>query len=290
MLRIGDFSKVAKVSVRMLRHYDQIGLLKPACIDETSGYRSYSIDQLPRLNRIMFLKDIGFSLHEIMDLVDDNISVEEMKAMLKKRQKELENEINLAQLNLKVVMYRLRIIENESEMPKYDVTVKRTEGYLAVTYREIVPNLLEMDTYCHNMYSKLYKELKRLNISAIGPEVCYYYHEEYCDTDLDMAVGVIIQGNIDEHEKINASEIALKRVEAQEQVASLIYSGPFDGMEFAIIELLKWIGANNWEIVGELTEVHLSGPAYVDGQVQEHNVVELQIPIRKQLFEGVSSV
>jgi len=103
MLRIGDFSKIGRVSIRMLRHYDQIGLLKPACVDSVSGYRSYSVDQLHRLNRIIFLKDIGFSLNEINELIDSNISVNEMKAMLRKRQKNLENEIAIAQLNLNTV-------------------------------------------------------------------------------------------------------------------------------------------------------------------------------------------
>jgi len=77
MLKIGDFSKIAKISIRMLRHYDQIGLLKPAYIDNLTSYRSYSIDQLPRLNRILFLKDIGFSLNEVMNLINEHISIDE---------------------------------------------------------------------------------------------------------------------------------------------------------------------------------------------------------------------
>jgi len=104
MLKIGDFSKIGKVSIRMLRHYDQIGILKPTCIDNNTGYRSYSIDQLPRLNRIIFLKNIGFSLTEVMELVDEQISIDEMKAMLVKRQKDLENEISMAQINLKQLL------------------------------------------------------------------------------------------------------------------------------------------------------------------------------------------
>jgi DNA-binding transcriptional MerR regulator len=116
MLRIGDFSKIAKVSVRMLRYYDQIGLLKPAYIDTNSGYRNYSVDQLSRLNRIIFLKDIGFSLNEVMELVDETISIEEMKGMLLKRKQQLEHEISMAQINLSTVMDRLSSIEKEREI------------------------------------------------------------------------------------------------------------------------------------------------------------------------------
>jgi effector-binding domain-containing protein len=132
------------------------------------------------------------------------------------------------------------------------------------------------------MYAKLYRELKRLGISATGPEVTFYYNEEYTETDLDMEVGIIIQGSSAEIEKIKSSEITYKKTTPKDKVASLIYSGPFDGMEIAVIELIKWIGTNNWEITGELTEIHHSGPSHIDGQTQKHNVVELQIPIKKE--------
>ena len=57
MFKIGDFSKLGQVSVRMLRHYDQLGLLKPGQIDKFTGYRYYAVEQLVRLNRILFFKD-----------------------------------------------------------------------------------------------------------------------------------------------------------------------------------------------------------------------------------------
>lgn len=282
MLRIGDFSKIARVSVRMLRHYDQIGLLKPANIDAVSGYRSYSVDQLPRLNRILFLKDLGFSLNEIVELIDDNISVEDMKTMLKKRQNDLENQISIAQLNLKTVMDRLRIIEDEHEIPKYDIAVKSTESFSAVTIRDIVPDMKEIGTYCHAMYVKLYNGLKLLKIPAVGPEITFYYHEEYCETDLDTEVGIVIQGSPLEVEKIQGSELTYRKLAAEDRVASLVYTGSCLGMEEAIIELLTWIGANGWEIVGELRAIHRSGPTYIDGQLQDPTVVELQIPIKRR--------
>ena len=65
MLKIGEFSKLSRVSVRMLRHYDEIGLLPPASIDSATGYRYYSEDQLPVAGRITALRDIGFGLGEI---------------------------------------------------------------------------------------------------------------------------------------------------------------------------------------------------------------------------------
>ena len=70
MLKIGEFSKLSRVSVRMLRHYDEIGLLKPAEIDRFTDYRYYREDQLPIAGRIAALKDMGFSLADIVRILE----------------------------------------------------------------------------------------------------------------------------------------------------------------------------------------------------------------------------
>lgn len=280
MFKIGEFSKIAKVSIRMLRHYDQISLLKPAYVDPINGYRSYLIDQLPRLNRILFLKDLGFSLNEINELIDNKITIEEMKKMLKKRQQELESEIMIAQHSLNSIKDRLKTIENEGKIPIYDVTVKRTEGYTVASIRDIVPHIKDMDYYCYKMYSSLYQELDKLNIPPIGPEITFYYNEEYTEIELDVEVSVVIQPSNSDLEMTNASTLKIKNIAPEEKVASIIYEGPFEGLENGIIELLKWIGANNWEINGELREIHLSGPAHIDNKVQDNPIIELQIPIK----------
>lgn len=83
MLKIGDFSKFSRVSIKTLRYYDEIGLLKPAEVDRFTGYRYYSVDQLSRLNRIMGLKDLGLSLEEINQLLADNPSAEKVIELLR---------------------------------------------------------------------------------------------------------------------------------------------------------------------------------------------------------------
>ena len=62
MFRIGEFSKIAQVSGRLLRYYDKLGLFKPIRIDPETGYRYYSAQQLPALNRILALKELGLTL------------------------------------------------------------------------------------------------------------------------------------------------------------------------------------------------------------------------------------
>ncbi|MDL1909078.1 MerR family transcriptional regulator [Chloroflexi bacterium CFX6] len=88
MIRIGDFSKLSRVPVKTLRYYDEMGLLEPVEVDPFTGYRLYEYSQLSTLNRILALKDLGFSLEEIGRLLDDGLSVEQMRGMLRLRETE----------------------------------------------------------------------------------------------------------------------------------------------------------------------------------------------------------
>ena len=94
MFSIGDFASHGRVSVRMLRHYDAIGLLRPAHVDPATGYRSYEAAQLARLNRVVALKELGFTLTEVQSIVDDEVGPEELRGMLRLRRTELRSRID----------------------------------------------------------------------------------------------------------------------------------------------------------------------------------------------------
>ena len=111
---ISDFARLGQVSVRMLRHYDAIGLLVPAHVDPASGYRSYSPEQLHVLNRIVALKDLGFTLEQVRSLLDEPVGPDELRGMLRLRQAELDEEARVVGTRLAAVESRLRMIEQES--------------------------------------------------------------------------------------------------------------------------------------------------------------------------------
>ena len=119
---ISDFARLGQVSVRMLRHYDAIGLLVPDHVDPASGYRSYSPEQLHVLNRIVALKDLGFTLEQVRSLLDEPVGPDELRGMLRLRQTELEEEARVVGTRLAAVESRLRMIEQESTVsPDYVV-------------------------------------------------------------------------------------------------------------------------------------------------------------------------
>lgn len=278
MFKIGDFSKLGQVSVRMLRHYDQFGLLKPAHIDQFTGYRHYTAGQLAHLNRILFFKDLGFSLQQIKELLSDNVPVDQLRGMLMIKQVELEREVQDSHARLARVEARLQQIEQEGQPPPYEVTTKPAEEIAIASVRQLVPNPQGMDYYCKQMYATLYKGMCDLGISPRYPEVTFYHNDEYPETDLDVETAVRIDmqhlNAVLEHPHIN-----VRNVPAEKNVAALIYEGSYRDVGTAVLVLLNWIGINVWHISGAVRELHLSGPAHAKGQVQEKAVLELQIPI-----------
>ena len=93
MFKIGEFSRFSQVTVKTLRYYDKLGLLKPAKVDRFTGYRYYSASQLPRINRILALKDLGLSLDQIAQLLEDDLSPDQIRGILRLKQVEIQEQV-----------------------------------------------------------------------------------------------------------------------------------------------------------------------------------------------------
>src|SRR5689334_13378757 len=135
MIRIGEFSKLAQVPIGTLRYYDQVGLLKPVNIDRSNGYRYYSVSQLHRLNRILALKGLGFSLEAIPRLLDEGLSPEEMRGMLRMRHAQISQQLAELQSQMLEVEARVQQIEREDRIPTYDIILKQVEPQLVAEVR-----------------------------------------------------------------------------------------------------------------------------------------------------------
>ena len=125
MFSIGEFARHGRVSVRMLRHYDAIGLLRPASVDAASGYRFYQAGQLAELNRIIALKDLGFTLQQVQAILAEQVSAAELRGMLKLRRAEIFDRIEAETARLARVEARLLTIEDEARVPVDGVVIKR---------------------------------------------------------------------------------------------------------------------------------------------------------------------
>jgi DNA-binding transcriptional MerR regulator len=126
MFKIGDFSKLTRVSVRMLRHYDEIGLLKPQAIDNFTGYRFYSVDQIPKINRVQVLKEMGFSLSDIVGLMERDLDSNQLLILLHNRKREISAVIQTENEKLLRVENMIKFINKEDSIMKYDITLKKS--------------------------------------------------------------------------------------------------------------------------------------------------------------------
>lgn len=287
MLRIGEFSRLGQISVRMLRHYDALGLLKPATIDEQSGYRYYSVEQLARLNRILVLRDLGLSLGQISRLLADDLPAAELRGMLILRRADLEQRLEEGRSRLARVEARLRQIEMEGEPSPYDVVVKEVPATTIGSTRMIVPTLAEMSVYRCALYDELYDLLARNRIEPTHPEYAFYHDVEYLDRDIETETAVAI-GSLPGAPVVGADRLVLRELPAVSAMATVIHNGGVYDIPQAISALYAWVGANARSPAGSFREVHLLGrendlirqdPANIDSIV-----VEIQLPL-----EGAAS-
>ena len=138
MFKIGEFSRLGRVSIKSLRYYDEIGLLQPALVDRQNGYRYYSVKQLPLLNRLVAYRNLGFSLEQSRMLLQDDIPADQMHGLLKVRRAELASaiKVNLEQLN--EVEARISEIERHGEAPRYEVVLRSVESRSALSVRRTI--------------------------------------------------------------------------------------------------------------------------------------------------------
>jgi DNA-binding transcriptional MerR regulator len=279
MFRIGDFSRLAQVTVRTLRLYDELGLLKPAQIDKFTDYRYYTIEQLPRLNRILAFKDLGFSLEQIADLLNGNLNEAQLHNMLMGRQAEIEIELAETRARLARVAARLRQIEQEGQPARYDVVLKTAEPLWIASLRGNVPKVEMMGEIRAERLKRLYTELAQARVAPREPELFIYHNPEYTDTDIDMETATAIDP-ADAQRLLSGDGGMARELPAVAQVASVIHRGPLWDVPQAIIALLTWIGANGFTSAGTIREHHLRWRELeLTEQVVENVTLEMQIPV-----------
>ena len=273
MFKIGDFSRLSQVSVNTLRHYDELGLLKPLQVDRFTGYRYYSIEQLPQLQRILALKDLGFSLEQIAHLLDDQLSLEEMRGMLRLKRAEVDQQAQAEQARLVRIEARLRYLETEGKMPEYEVVVKKVEPHWVAFAHEIVPTVAEMPPRCSAMFNEVYAWIATQAIKPNGPALSIYYNHEYTEQDIDVETAAFIEKpptTVHETERVK-----LRQLEGVERMACILHSGPLDNILETYAALGKWIQANGYRMAGPCREIYLQPPA------SAKPLTEIQYPVEK---------
>lgn len=278
VFRIGDFSQLGQVSVRTLRHYGELGLLEPAAVDAATDYRYYTVEQLPRLHRIVALKDLGFSLREIADMLEQ-VSAGDLRRMLERKQAEVTLKLQEEQTRLARLRARLEQIEFEDVPLGFDVTLKKVPAATVFSKRYFVPDLDEMGRYCSLFYSELYSVLNAQKLVPTAPEFTLYHMREFVTKNVDVEVAVVLSSeDLGRLELPDDDTFTVRRLQGAKTAASLMFSGYYHELDQAARALLLWAGANGYGGAGAAREVHLSGPMVETGK-DKPVVVELLVPV-----------
>jgi DNA-binding transcriptional MerR regulator len=277
MFAIGDFARHGRVSVRMLRHYDAIGLLRPARVDEATGYRYYEAGQLARLNRLIALKDLGFTLQNIGGILDEQVSAEELRGMLKLRHTDLRAQIEADSARLAQVEARLRAIETEGRMPAADVVVKQVPAVRLAELKGIAAGFepAAISPVIKPLCEELGKRLAESGLESPGPLICYYTDASSDASGADGTDGaVLVHAGVpvstalgDQH---GMNVVDLPEITA----ATTVHRGSMDNVLTSVQTLARWIDAEDRQSAGYPREVYLETSADIDDWV-----TELQEPV-----------
>lgn len=279
MLKIGEFSKIAQVSIKTLRYYDQMGLLKPAHIDRYTGYRYYTLAQLPRLNRILALKDLDFSLDQIQELLKVQLSSEMLQNMLRNKAGELRRRILDERSRLLRVESRLAQIDDVYGLDPPPVVLKTAPNVLVATVRTIFPSLEGMSQWQRTTLHEIHRYLHHQSLAFTGPDLLIYHHDEFREEDLDVEVGTIIRESRSNTEQApSEGEINLYTLRGVNQLATALHMQPVGNLPTTYAVLSKWTQVNGFRPIGHWREL-----MYEEGSSTKERVIEVQRPVMKAI-------
>lgn len=272
MFKIGEFSRLVRVSPRMLRHYEKCGLLYPAAIDTFTGYRQYSAGQIPLVSNIVMLRDLGFSIDEIGDTLPHLDDFAYMRKILHAKAASVQATIDTEQAKLNKLIKLSDTMRKECKIMVYDVTLRKIPSVKVLSLRSTIPHYNQEGI----LWEKLSSYIAEKGIQCHKDGYSVYFDEEYKekDPDVEIAIPVDTLGTSD-------GEFVYKEYAEMPLAATVRFTGPFDGgYDTASEKLARWMEENGYVFAG-----HLRGHVIVSPDEDanpEHWVTELEAPVIKQ--------
>lgn len=260
MLTIGDLARHTRVSVRMLRYYDSLGLVNPERVDQDTGYRWYAVSQIGRVNSLIALKELGFTLDQCGAILDEEVSVEELRGMLRLRQAELEHQIETDSGRLAEVGRRLRSIERGLTMTNETLELKPLPALRLAQVSAEVNDTTEIGAMTWTLFTTLTERLAAAGLPMNGRGIRTYYGRPD-GSKIDVAVAVSMESD-------QVDGLGLVDLPAEPQGASVIHRGPADEI------------ADAWQTFDVALEQRGLESYGVHRQIHTTTEVELQCPVR----------
>lgn len=272
MLKIGDFSKLSRISIRMLRHYDEIGLLAPEMTDSFTGYRYYSEAQLTAANRITALKDMGFGLAVIAEMTRGAKNPEAFVERLLAKRAETEGQIDLARRRLRLLDTMVQRIREDDTAMNYNVTLKELPERYVASVRQRIPTYEQEGL----LWKILMEETAPLHMQDGDP--CYtmavFHDGEYQETQVDVEVQKTVKGSY-----ANTKNVVFK-TEPALLIASATYQGGYDQMTAVNEAVANWVEDNGYVFGGQAFNIYHVSP--YETQNPDEFVTEVCYPVKKK--------
>lgn len=272
MLKIGDFSKLSCITIRMLRHYDEIGLIKPVAIDEWTSYRYYSEAQLLDANKITLLKNLGFSLTQIkilLDMSDESCEVEELLFQKERELTTQKDEICEKLTLIKGIQNKLK--QGDSFMD-YVVNLEKIPEMYVASVRQTIPVYSEEG----RLWNILMKELEKQKCKHTVP--CYpmaiFHDKGFVEKNADVEIRFSVEGDY-----CDTDEVKFKTV-PEIQVASCVFKGGYHQFSDVNRAIAEWVNANGYEFSGGFFSIYHKSP--YDTKDPNEFVTQACFPVKKK--------
>lgn len=273
MFRIGDFSKIARVSARLLRFYDEIELFTPAHADPQTGYRYYTVAQLAQLNRILVLKDLGFNLDQVRDILSSNVSAAELRNMLLLRRNDVEKTLAVESQRLHRIETRIAQLETEGRLSADDVVVRAEPMRRVLSLRRTVPSfssarelILELRTHARPLLPK----------GRPSTLIAIAHSPQFEQDEIDVEFGYVLEDGLNITPP-QESALTLRQLEGVERMAVCIRVGLPEDAHLVTAKIGRLVEASGDTLAGPSREVFLQPPEL---DRMDEAVVEMQFPLQ----------
>lgn len=275
MFRIGEFSRIARVSMRLLRYYDELGLLRPAHIDESNGYRFYKAAQLQDLNRILVLRDLGFGLDQIARALSDGVSSAELRGMLLMRRAEIEQSQAEQALRLRLLESRIGALEGDSEDVPDDVVIRAEPERLYVSLRDRHPSFASAVALALELQREVPRQLGRG--AAAATLIGISHSPEFEPDDLDIELGYALDVEPARLPVLSGRrKLELRRLPAHARMATCVRVGSPVQAHRTTARIARYLESSGYRIAGPNREIFLQPPRNEDF---EGAVIEMAFPV-----------
>jgi len=275
MFQIGEFSKIARVSTRQLRHYDDLGLLRPAHVDAETGYRYYSASQLPRLNRILALKELGLSLDQIARLLQGDVSAQEIHGMLTLKKSQIEQTLQEELARVRSIEDRIWQIETEGVLNDVDVVVQPMPEQRFLSVRQVVPTVQDGFALMYAIHRLLPQRAGRSLLGSFG---LIFHNEGFTTEDIDVEMGFLLDGDYyDAFPLPDGRTLTLRTVPPVDHMATLVRVGIYNDGAGHYGAMGAWLERNHYQIDGPGWEVFVQ--PFEPGK-EDEAVVEIRLPVK----------